>query len=215
MWVLVQMFSTAAWSYLGQCSLTTNLLSNCLWSSAFQEGYLVGLKLDVMVCRRHRPLGRRCSPRQNRHAVSGVRFIASCGGRAALCFLLPSLQPYQVTAFGPPAALLYYCRFLCLHQVYAVISLRRALHFWRKFWLYEFTQSTLLSAPQEIIDIEWLTDCRYVNVAAAGRYTHMYDAARSYFTCTNMDKSALDVCTLRLVSLCYMRLEGVHIHPLL
>ncbi len=53
-------------------------------------------------------------------------------------------------------------------------------------------------APQEILDIEWLTDCRHVNVAAAGRYTIMYDAARSYFTCTNMDKSALDVCTLYL-----------------
>jgi len=39
-----------------------------------------------------------------------VQVIGLCGGRAALCFLLPSVQPYQVTAFGPPAALLYYCR---------------------------------------------------------------------------------------------------------
>jgi len=40
-------------------------------------------------------------------AVSRVRVVGLCGGRAAFC---ASVQPYQVTAFGPPAALLYYCR---------------------------------------------------------------------------------------------------------
>ena len=47
-------------------------------------------------------------------AVSSVQVAALYGGRATLSFLLPSVQPYQVTTLGPSAALLYYCRLYVL-----------------------------------------------------------------------------------------------------
>ena len=86
-----------------------------------------------------RLLGRQCLPRSDRQAVCSVQVVED----KQHFVLLLSVQPCQVTAFGPAAALLY---FLCLCEANACGgSLQSALHVGSKSCLYEFTELNFLS----------------------------------------------------------------------
>ena len=78
--------------------------------------------------------------------MSSVQVIGFCGGRAALRVCLSNVQPYKVTEFGPPAALL---QTLC-EQNACGASLGNALHVRSKSRLYEFTELKFLSVGSQL-----------------------------------------------------------------